>query len=168
MLTRLFLRAATSPYSWQLHADPQEADRRKRERDLRLNTVTVPRLRVFGYALVSLTVLLHNQFAFGAVDWPAWVRFNVILAAYCAITWYLLHLFYADLKKFVDLGVVFLVTDLVIDGLAIYASGAERSWLFFLAVFRVVDQTPISSRRALYFAHLAPLSYLGVVLHVIW
>jgi signal transduction histidine kinase/CheY-like chemotaxis protein/HPt (histidine-containing phosphotransfer) domain-containing protein len=63
---------------------------------------------------------------------------------------------------------VFLVTDLVIDGLAIYASGAERSWLFFLAVFRVVDQTPISSRRALYFAHLAPLSYLGVVLHVVW
>ncbi|HJR61331.1 MAG TPA: ATP-binding protein [Vicinamibacterales bacterium] len=168
MLTRFFQRAAASPDSWQLHVDLQEADRRKRERDLRLNTVTVPRLRVFGYALVSLTVLLHNQFAFGVVDWSAWLRFNASLAAYCTITWYLLHLFYSDLKKYVDLGVVFLVTDLWIDALAIYASGAERSWLFFLAVFRVVDQTPISSRRALYFAHLAPLSYLGVVLHVLW
>jgi PAS domain S-box-containing protein len=168
MLTRFFQRAAATPDSWQLHVDEQEADRRKRERDLRLNTVTVPRLRVFGYALVSLTVLLHNQFAFGQVDWSAWMRFNVAVAAYCAITWYLLHLFYSDLKAYLDLGIVFLTTDLVIDGLAIYTSGAERSWLFFLGVFRVVDQTPISTRRALFFAHLAPLSYLGVVLHVLW
>ena len=168
MLTRFFKSAAASPDSFQLHVDEREAERRKRERVVRLNTVTVPRLRAVGYALVSLTVLLHNQFAFGAVDWSAWMRFNGALAAYCAVSWYLLHLFYSDLKKHFDLGVVFLALDLWVDGLAIYASGAEKSWLFFLAVFRVVDQTPISTTRALAFAHLAPLSYLGVVMHVIW
>jgi PAS domain S-box-containing protein len=168
MLARFFTSAAAAPDSFELHVDVREAERRKRERVVRLNTVTVPRLRVFGYALVSLTVLLHNQFAFGSVDVNAWLRFNAALAVYCALSWYLLHLFYSDLSRYVDLGVVFLALDLWVDGLAIYVSGAEKSSLFFLAVFRVVDQTPISTRRALAFAHLAPLSYLGVVLHVIW
>jgi PAS domain S-box-containing protein len=168
MLTRVLTRASATPEPWQLHLDVHEAERRKHERVVRLNTVTVPRLRVLGYGLVSLTVLLHNHFAFGAIDWPAWLRLNAALGIYCALSWYILHLFYADLKKYIDLGLVFLVTDLWFDGLAIYASGAEQSWLFFLAVFRVVDQTPTSMRRALVFAHLAPLSYLGVVVHAIW
>ena len=168
MLTRFFTSAAASPDSFELHLSAEEADRRKRERVIRLNTVIVPRLRVLGYALVSLTVLLHNYFAFGDPHWRVWLRLNAALAIYCALSWYLLHLFYADLRKHFDLGVVFLAIDLWIDGLAIYASGGEHSWLFFLAVFRVVDQTPISTRRALAFAHLAPLSYLGVVVHIMW
>ena len=168
MLTRLSRRADASPDAFQLYVDVGEAERRKRERVVRLNTVTVPQLRVLGYGLVSLTVLLHNHFTFGAVDWAAWGRLNLALAAYCSISWYLLHIFYSDLRKHFDLGVVFLALDLYVDGLAIYASGADKSWLFFLAVFRVVDQTPISTRRALMFAHLAPLSYLGVVLHILW
>jgi PAS domain S-box-containing protein len=168
MLTRFIASAAASPDSFELHVDVQEAERRKRERVVRLNTVTVPRLRVFGYALVSLTVLVHNYLVFAPPDLGAWLRLNAALAIYCGASWYLLHLFYSDLRKYFDLGVVFLALDLWIDGLAIYASGAEKSWLFFLAVFRVVDQTPISTRRALAFAHLAPLSYLGVVIHVIW
>jgi signal transduction histidine kinase/DNA-binding NarL/FixJ family response regulator len=167
MFARFFKRAAASPDSWQLHTDVQEAERRKRERVVRLNTVTVPKLRVFGFGLVSLTVLLHNYFVDGAVDWTSWQRLNVTLAVYCAVSWYLLHLFYADLRKYFDLGVVFLIVDLWMDALAIYVSGGEKSWLFFLPIFRVVDQTPISVRRALFFAHLAPLSYAGVVAHLV-
>ena len=168
MFARVFQRATAQPDSWQLDLDTQDAERRKRERVVRLNTVVVPKLRVAGYGLVSLTVLLHNYFAFGDPNWEAWLRLNAALAIYCAVSWYLLHLFYADLKKYFDLGVLFLVLDLWVDSLAIYASGGEKSWLFFLAVFRVVDQTPISTRRALLFAHLAPLSYLSVVLHIIY
>jgi signal transduction histidine kinase/DNA-binding response OmpR family regulator len=63
--------------------------------------------------------------------------------------------------------VAFLVLDLAFYGLAIHASGGEQSWLFFLAVFRVVDQTPISTRRAVAFALVAPLSYLGVILYIL-
>ena len=168
IFSRFFESAAAPPDSWQLHVDVEEAERRKRERVVRLNTVTVPKLRVLGYGLVSITVLLHNYFTFGTADWSAWMRLNAVLALYCAISWYLLHLFYADLRKYFDLGVMFLALDLWMDGVAIYASGAEKSWLFFLAVFRVVDQTPISTRRALWFAHLAPLSYLAEVVHTDW
>jgi PAS domain S-box-containing protein len=167
MFARLFQRAAASPDSWELYVDPQEAERRKRERVVRLNTVTVPKLRVLGFGLVSLTVLLHNYFVNGAVDWAEWQRLNLAIALYCTVSWYLLHLFYSDLRKYFDLGVVFLILDLWIDGLAIYASGGEKSWLFLLPIFRVVDQTAISVRRALFFAHLAPLTYAGVVAHII-
>jgi signal transduction histidine kinase/CheY-like chemotaxis protein len=168
MLARPARRASPTPDdTWELHVDSQEADRRKRERVIRLNTVTVPKLRIVGFALVSLSVFLHNYFAFGTADLAPWMRLNLVLGAYCAASWYLLHLFYADLQKYFDLGLLFLVLDLAMDGLAIHASGGERSWLFFLAVFRVVDQTPISQRRALFFAHLAPFSYLGVVLYII-
>jgi signal transduction histidine kinase/CheY-like chemotaxis protein len=168
MLPRLFKRAAASPDdSWQFHIDVQEADRRKRERLVDLNTVTLPKLRLLGYALVSLTVLLHNHLVFGAVNWDAWMRLNGALFMYCAASWYLLHLFYADLKPYFDLGVAFLVMDLGVDAIAVHASGAENSWLFFLPIWRVVDQTPVSMRRALVFAHLAPLSYLGVVMYVV-
>ena len=168
MIGRFFQRATAQPDSWELELDPQDADRRKRERVTRLNTLVVPRLRIAGYALVSLAVLLHNYLVFGDPGWEAWARLTVATAIYCTVSWYLLHLFYADLKRYFDLGLLFLILDLWMYSLAIYASGAERSWLFFLATFRVVDQTPISTRRALLFAHLAPLSYLSVILGVLY
>ena len=166
MLTRPQQRAGASPDSWELTIDPQEADRRKRERIVRLNTVIVPRMRVLGYGLVSLSVLLHNILVFGDPRWTAWLWLNAALVVYCAVSWYALHLFYADTGKYFDLGGVFLALDLFADGLAIYASGAEASWLFFISAFRVVDQAQLSTRRALLFAHLAPLSYIGVMLYV--
>ena len=168
MFARFFQRATVPPDSWQLELDPQDAERRKRERVIRLNTVVVPQLRAAGYTLVALVVLLHNALVFGDPGWDRWLRLVGAIAIYTAASWYLLYLFYADLRKYLDLGLVFLVLDLAMYSLAVYASGAERSWLFFLAVFRVVDQTPISTRRAVLFAHLAPLSYLGVLLGVIY
>ena len=168
MIWRLFERATAQPDSWKPELDIQDADRRKRERATRLNTTVVPKLRVAGYVLVSLGVLLHNVFILGDPRWPDWLRLNIANVVYCAASWYLLHLFYSDLKRYFDLGLVFLVLDLAMYSLAVYASGAEKSWLYFIAVFRVVDQTTVSTRRSLIFAHLAPLSYLGVVLTVVY
>ena len=153
--------------SWKLQVDTNEAQRRKQDRITRLNTVVVPRLRVFGFALNALCVLFHNYFILGELSWPAWLQLTTTLAIYCGVSWYLLHLFYADLRKFFDLGVVFLALDLWMFSLVIYASGAERSWLFFFPLFRVVDQTPLTFRRTVAFAHLAPLSYLAVMAYVV-
>src|SRR5688572_25379831 len=168
MFARLFQRATTPPDSWQLDLDGQEAERRKRERVVRLNTVVIPKLRVVGYVLVSLAVLLHNYLVFGDPSWGAWLRLTVAMGVYSAVSWYLLYLFYADLRKYFDLGLLFLILDLWMYSLAVYASGGEKSWMFFLAVFRVVDQTPVSTRRALVFAHLAPLSYVSVLLGILY
>ena len=151
--------------SWILH-DEKEAERRKIERIIRLNTVTVPALRASGFALLSLTVLLYNVGTQGWVDWRSWAWLNLSYAAYCATTTYLLHLFYADLRRRMDLGAVFLVLDLLMWQAAVYLTGGERSWLFVLPLFRVIDQTPFSTRRALTFAHLGPLSYLALLIYL--
>jgi PAS domain S-box-containing protein len=157
----------TDPDSWGLEPDVQAADRRKLERLVQLNTNVVPRLRAAGFALLSLSVLLHNRLVLGQPAWAAWAQLTVVLAAYCATSWYALSLFYVDLRRHVDLGGLFLASDLGMFSLAIYETGAERSWIFFLAMLRVADQAVASFRRAMVFAHLAPISYLAVILKVI-
>jgi PAS domain S-box-containing protein len=164
-LKRLF--APPDPSGWELHLDPLDAERRKQDRIVRLNTVVVPRLRVLGFALNAFCVAFHNYFILGEFSWQVWGQLTGVLAVYCAVTWYLLYLFFADLRKHLDLGVVFLALDMWVMGLVIYASGAERSWLFFFPLFRVIDQTPLRFRRTLGFAHLAPIAYLSVPAWVI-
>jgi PAS domain S-box-containing protein len=157
----------TDPDGWSLELDVQAAERRKLERLVQLNTNVVPRLRAAGFALLSLGVLLHNHLVLGQPAWTAWAQLTVVLAAYCATSWYALNLFFIDLRRHIDLGALFLASDLGIFALAIYATGAERSWMFFLPMLRVADQAVISFRRALVFAHLAPLCYVAVILKVI-
>ena len=158
----------TEPDGWGLQLDVAGAERRKVQRLVRLNTVEIPRLRAFGLALVLLGVFVHNYLVAVDASTATALRLVAISAVYCAASWYLLHLFYADLLPRLDVGVVFLTTDLWLFALIVYATGAERSWMFFLPLFRVVDQTTSSLKRAVAFAHLAPLSYLGVVLYVVF
>ena len=166
MFARYFKRATAQPDSWQLQIDVQETERRKRERIVRLNTITVPALRGVGFALLSLTVLLYNYSLYDSFNLPSWGRLTLLFALYCAVSFWLLRTFFARLWTRFDLGLFFLIADLPVWQFAVYATGAEKSWLFFLPVFRVVDQTPISIRRALVFAHLGPLSYIALLVYV--
>src|SRR5215471_15919815 len=155
--------------SFDPQVDPAEAERRKRARLVQINTLVVPRLRLLGFVLIATAALLHNALIYPGWDsfvWRDWIRMVVTFAIYSGLTWYLLHLFYEDLRRVVDLGTVFLATDLSMFASAIYVTGAERSWIFFLPMFRVADQVGTSFRRAMTFAHLAPLSYAGVLAYV--
>ena len=152
--------------TWELQPGTADAERLKRERLIRLNTVVVPRLRAIGFALLLAGALLHNELLLGEPSWTAWGRLALAVGGYCAVSTYLLYLFFADLRARFDLGTAVLAADLAMFSLVIYATGAERSWIFFLPLFRVADQTSTSFRRALLFAHLAPLSYAAVILQV--
>ncbi|HEX9368755.1 MAG TPA: ATP-binding protein, partial [Vicinamibacterales bacterium] len=156
--------------TFDLQVDPAEADRRKRTRLVQLNTQVIPRLRLLGFIFVAACALLHNAFIYpGAAgfSWPDWFHLVGIIGLYSFASWYLLYLFYEDARSTVDLGAVFLALDMWIYSVAIYYTGATHSWMFFLPLFRVVDQTTTSFKRALVFAHLAPLSYAVVILHVV-
>ncbi|MEO6237175.1 MAG: ATP-binding protein [Vicinamibacterales bacterium] len=156
--------------TFDLQVDPAEAARRKRLRLVHLNTRVIPQLRLLGFTFVALCALLHNAFIYpgaGAFSWREWGRLAAFLAVYSTATWYVLHLFYEDVRATIDLGTVFLATDMAMYAVAVYFTGAQHSWMFFLPIFRVVDQTTTSFKRALAFAHLAPLSYAAVVLHVV-
>ena len=138
---------------------------------VQLNTLVVPRLRLLGFAGVAAAALLHNAFVYpgvAAFTWTPWLKLVATLLVYNATTWYLLHLFYEDARGHLDLGTVFLALDMWMFSVCIHFTGAEHSWMFFLPLFRVIDQTSTSFRRAVAFAHLAPLSYAVVVLDVVW
>jgi len=152
--------------TFDLQVDPAEADRRKRTRLVQINTLVVPRLRLVGFVLVAAAALLHNALIYPGWDafvWRDWLRLVATFAVYNAVTWYLLYLFYEDARRYLDLGTAFLACDMWMFSVAIAVTGAERSWMFFLPLFRVVDQTGTSFRRALAFAQLAPLSYAAVL-----
>jgi PAS domain S-box-containing protein len=149
-----------------LQVDPAEAERRKRARLTQINVRVVPRLRLLGFALVAAAALLHNLLIYPG--WDAfvlrdWLRLIATFAIYSGVTWYLLYLFYEDARRYFDLGTLFLAGDMGMFSVAIFYTGAEHSWMFFLPMFRVIDQTGTSFRRALAFAQLAPLAYLAVL-----
>src|SRR5262245_52872237 len=126
--------------------DPARAADRKRTRLIQLNTWTIPELRLVGFALLALGALFHNAFILHDLAWLPWMRLAAALTAYAAVTWYLLYLFYADLLPYLNLGTLLLGADLAMMSAVISFTGAERSWIFFLPLFRVADQTPVSFR----------------------
>jgi PAS domain S-box-containing protein len=155
--------------SLDLQVDPAEAERRKRTRLIQLNTLVIPRYRLLGFALLGAAALLHNAFIYPGVEafaWTGWLRLAVAVTIYSLLSWYVLYLFYEESRPYLDLGRFFLATDMWMYSAVIYFTGAERSWMFFLPLFRVADQTSTSFRQALAFAHLAPLSYGLVLLYV--
>jgi signal transduction histidine kinase/CheY-like chemotaxis protein len=149
-----------SPEELDLDEDAIRSNRAKRV--YFFNTVQIPALRLLGKTMLAIVAWLYLHFVPGLsnIDWISYA-----LVAYALISWVVLHRFYGRTGR-VDLGAVFLVLDIPLWTLAIYATGAERSWLFMLLVLRVVDQTYQSFRTAVAYAHLVSVSYLGMLLYL--
>jgi len=131
---------------------------RKRSRALRLNTIDIPRLRWIGCTLIAFGALLHNNWILGSFDAKTWLSLTLFLEGYAFVASLILRNAWARVRA-VDLGVVFLVIDLVVWTTVLYFSGGEHSWLFFILLMRVADQTNTTFRRALAFAALSTASY---------
>src|SRR5258705_13805298 len=115
-----------------LDLDPQEIARKQAARTYRLNVVEIPLLRLLGFSLVTLGVFFNNRFLLPqAFSWPQFVHLTLGMGVYALLSWLVLFLFYTRTKLF-DLGVFFLGVDIVVWTIAIYCSGAEQSWLFFI------------------------------------
>jgi PAS domain S-box-containing protein len=141
-----------------LDLHPREIARERAERTYHLNVIDIPRLRTLGFALVALGAFLNNRFLLHSFSWPQFLLLTLGMAVYALLSWLLLSLFYTRIKLF-DIGAFFLVLDVVLWTVAIYYSGGERSWLFFILVMRAADQVHTTTKRALTFAHLSALSY---------
>ncbi len=144
----------------------QSLRERGEEREVRLhrlNTRTIPILRLLGGNLVVLGVILHNAWILGEVDWSRILAFTAFVQVYALASWQvILRGYRLDARP--DLGLVFLVADLLILALAVGLTGANQSWVFWIFLFRVVDQTTTHFRRAFAFTLLGAAAYLGVVL----
>ncbi|HXI13469.1 MAG TPA: ATP-binding protein [Thermoanaerobaculia bacterium] len=143
-----------------------EVARKKTRRALRLNTVDIPLLRLIGCTLLCFGVFIHNRLILQRFELSQWSAVTLFVEIYAMLAWVVLRSLYASVTR-VDLGVLFLVLDVFVWTALLYFSGGEKSWLFFVLLIRVSDQTDTSFRRALGFAVLSSGSYatmLGLIL----
>ena len=145
--------------------DSADAERLRVQRTYRLNVFELPLLRLLGFALLALGVLLHNVFILDAFSWPAWGLFAATVEVYALISWATLYLWFSRVTV-IDLGFGFLLLDVIFFALAIYVTGGEQSWIFFLLIFRVIDQVSSGVSRTLFFAHYTTLVYLALIAYL--
>ncbi|WP_420456396.1 sensor histidine kinase [Rubrivirga sp.] len=146
-----------------LALDPAEADRLRRERDVRTNTREVPLSRVVGLTLIGvLGIPLHNVAILGAFEWGPFWTYLAAVWIYSLVSWLALRQFYRPEARF-DLGFLFVIVDLVFVIGAIAATGGTRSWLFFVPLLSVADRIGYAPARMLLFVHLTPVLYGALV-----
>jgi two-component system sensor histidine kinase/response regulator len=138
--------------------DPAKLESARRRRERLYHTQTVPLLRLTGMLMLAAVVALHNAFVLRSFSLGPYLGLVALLAGYCGVSWVLLARFYDGTRR-VTLADVFLVADLGVFVVALYASGGDRSWLLPILTARVADQAYTSFRRARFFAHATVAAY---------
>lgn len=145
----------------ELVVDPEAIEARKKGRAHRLAVRDIPALRVVGCALICIGVFLNNRYILGDLSMRAvWISVAVSVV-YCLLSWLALRAWYERLQPF-DLGLFFLTVDVPLMTIAIYLSGAEGSWLFFVLLVRAADQTLTTFRRCFGFVIFATVCYAAM------
>lgn len=148
----------TQPY---IAVDPLELEHRRRTRTWRLAAVELPLLRVAGSVLLSLAVYVNNRYILHS-SLEGWLQTTVVLGLFALLSWGLIAAF-LHRNPPIDLTLPMLFADLPVWTLAIYHSGAEASWLFFVLLLRVADQVQTTFRRAVAFAIAGAGCYAAMV-----
>jgi signal transduction histidine kinase/ActR/RegA family two-component response regulator len=147
------------------HLDGEAGAREKQRREHAFHTKDVPRLRLIGFSILTTLVLLREAFVGDAGDTHPFL-ITVIVLSYSLGSWIALYAGFDRLRSVVNLGTVFLAVDVLVWVVAIYLTGGDRSWLFFLLFIRTADQVNTSFRRAFAFAHLAVAAYVLMLLEL--
>ena len=133
----------------------------KEERARQVNAVEIPILRCIGSAFISLGVFINNRYLLDVRSLVPWLTVTILLAVYCLVSWVALATWYGHVPF--DLALVFLIIDVLVWTAALYFSGAEQSWMFFILFMRVADQTQTSFARCFGFAALSTLCYAAML-----
>ena len=148
----------------ELALQPEEIERRRGERARRLAVFELPVLRVIGFAFLSLGLFLHNRFILGDTSLQTWALATAGMVLYSAVSWAALYAGFRFWRR--DLTLLFLVVDVVVWTFVVYLSGGAQSWLFFILLVRVADQTHTTFRRCLGFAAFTTTCYALMLLWV--
>ncbi len=145
----------------EIVVDPLEIESRRRERTWRLAAVELPLIRVAGSVLLSLGIYVNNRYLVPTAI-EGWLISTIVIAAYALVSWLLIVVFLRRDPP-VDLTLPALVGDIPLWAFAIYHSGAEESWLFFILLLRVADQVQTTFRRAVAFALFGTACYAAML-----
>ncbi|HEX3581892.1 MAG TPA: response regulator, partial [Thermoanaerobaculia bacterium] len=145
--------------------DPVEIEQRRDQRARRLALYDIPAMRVVGSLFLTVGVYLNNRFlAPSGWDLRPWWSVAIALAVYAVVSWLAVRV--TLLRASRDLTLLFLFGDIVVWSYAIYATGAEKSWLFFIPVLRVADQMQTHVRRCLAFTAWSVFCFTGMLAYV--
>ncbi|ETX00566.1 MAG: hypothetical protein ETSY1_10765 [Candidatus Entotheonella factor] len=112
-----------------------------------------------------LFVLVHNYWILNNLSWESIRSFLLILCTYTLLSWIVLLTCYTRFRK-LHLDLVFLTLDIGMWTLAIYFSGGEKSYLFFLLIMRPIDHLQSNATYVFRFAHVSVLCYLGLIAYL--
>ena len=139
-------------------------DQRKRARERHFHVVEVPVLRLLGFLIVTALAFIHHAFVPGEPSGSPFLL-GVVVVSYSLVSWAVLYQWFD--KTRVRLGTLFLSLDVFAFTYAIYFTGAEKSWLFFLLFIRTADQANTTFRRALGFALLSVAAYALLLVELV-
>ncbi|HEX8619678.1 MAG TPA: hypothetical protein VF911_19005, partial [Thermoanaerobaculia bacterium] len=145
--------------------EPEDVESRRRARTWRLAAYELPLVRLAGSLFLSLAVYVHNHVLLERPSGREWMITTVVIAAWGLVSW---GAIVAGLRRNrpLDLTLAALAGDLLVWTFAIYHSGAEASWLFFIPLLRVADQVQTTFRRALGFALYGTGCYAAMLMWV--
>ena len=137
---------------------PDEIEKRRTDRAYRLAVHDIPMMRFFGALIICCGVFLNNRYFLGEKSQTPFVLITTVSLAYCLISTIALRQFYLRVLPR-DLSLFFLALDVPLMAAAIYFSGAEQSWLFFILLTRTADQSQTTFRRAFNFTVFGAVCY---------
>ncbi len=146
----------------RLHLDPEEALRRKADRERALHVSDIPRLRLAGLALLAGVATLFQLATGQGHSWRASASLTGLLLGYGVVSWVVLQRWYRPGGR-VHLGQLFLLLDLVAFTVVIYFTGGAASWFILLLIMRSADMSASGQRQVLVYAHAATLCYAGML-----
>lgn len=149
----------------KIDLEPFAVDQKKASRNFRMHVIEIPMLRLLGMVLVCIGVLLHNIYLLRSFSYSDWIELVVLLIGYSIVSWLALY-FLWERTSSVDLSTLFLILDVPLFCVAIYYSGGPESLLFWMLIVRTADQVNTTFRRAMLFAHLIVVSYIGLVCYM--
>lgn len=144
---------------------PEVAEAEKRQRAYRLHAVRAPLLRVLGFVLIAALAYTHNQAILRQFSWSSFGTFVSFLGGYCALSWGVLAYLYARTTYQHAASWVY-GADILVWAVAVYYTGGDQSWLFFLLMIRVADQAYAGSALVLGYAIVSVGSYGLMLLYI--
>ncbi|MBL8111945.1 MAG: hypothetical protein JNK60_03610, partial [Acidobacteria bacterium] len=151
---------------------PGEARQRaSEERGARFHSVELPRFRALGFTILTLFLAGHQTFFEGVLRPGVLAVYFAVTMAYAALTHVATKAAFSTKAAFVHgvgerTSLLFLALDLFPLTVAVYLTGGMSSWLFFLFLVRVADQTNTTFPRLLLFTHLSVLSYAALLAYL--
>ena len=133
--------------------------RRKARNERRLAAQQIPAIRAGGFVVLCAIVWLQEQ-QFPGDGHMALTTLFAINAGFALFGWLLLRFGYGRSGR-IDLVMLMFHLDLLVWLINLHRIEPGQLYFGYFLLVRVADQVGFGLRRAVYFAHLVPLVYLG-------